>query len=54
MSFTEVLKGANRGLVSTHGQKPAQFSITYLRHQAVVKYTASTQKLGSRAFLESR
>jgi hypothetical protein len=46
MSFSYVQKGANRGLVSTHGQKSAQFPFLYFRHTSVANHKTFTQKLG--------
>jgi hypothetical protein len=46
MSFSDVLEGAESGFVSTHGQKPAHFSILFLRLTSVTNRETSTQKLG--------
>ena len=54
MSFTEVLKGANRGRVSTIGLKPAQVSFPYFRLGSVANHTTYIQKLAIKTFLESR
>ena len=48
MSFTGVLKGANRGLVSNHGQEAAHFSFQYSRHISVANHTTFAQELGIR------
>jgi hypothetical protein len=48
MSFKDVQKGANRGVVSTHGQKPAQITFIYLRYASMANYKRSTQQLGSK------
>jgi hypothetical protein len=48
MSFNDVQKGANRGLVSTLGQNLAQFPFPYFRHMSGANHTTATQKLGNK------
>ena len=46
MSFSNVQTGANHGLVSTPGQRSAQFPFLYFRRTAVANQKTYTQKLG--------
>jgi hypothetical protein len=49
MSFNEVLKGATRGFVYSHGQKPARFPFLDSCHTSETNHPTSTQKPGTRA-----
>jgi hypothetical protein len=46
MSFSEGIKGADSGFVSTHGQKPAYLPFLRYRRISVTNHKTSTQKLG--------
>ena len=45
MSFSEALKGANRVLVSTHGQRLAHFSSLCLRQTSEANHTKFKQNV---------
>jgi hypothetical protein len=46
MSFSRVLKSANRVLVYSHGLKSAHFPFQFFRLTSVMNYLKSVQKLG--------
>jgi len=46
MSFSIVLKVANRGFVYPHGQKLTHFQILLYHHTSVANHKTSAQKLG--------
>ena len=47
MSFSELIKGVNNGLVSNHGQNLAHFPFLHLRHTSVTNHKTTMQKLGT-------
>src|SRR5580704_2817887 len=53
MSFSDIQKGANRGLVSVHGRKTAQFSFLNFRRTSTTNHTTSRQQPRSGSILES-